>query len=133
TVNQLDRLAIAQLIACLAGVERDPDEAAMVDQPEGYPGDRVRQARPEGERVEVVPQTTESRHHGEAGTRHRGEMDVVVGVSREIPEIDERRLPQVVVGQVEVTDLGGDDRLDRRRQGGVPDGDRLVVVEVTSL
>lgn len=60
-------------------------------------------------------------------------MQAITGVARQIVQIDEGRLAEVVVGEVQVSDLGGDDRLDRRRERRVTDGDGLVVVEVAQL
>jgi hypothetical protein len=43
-------------------------------------------------------------------------MDAVFGVERQVAQVDEGGLSEVVVGEFELADLGGDDRLDRRGQ-----------------
>ena len=80
--------------------------------------------------VAVVAQCRRSRGGAQPGAGERGEVQAVGGVAGQVVQVDERRLAEVVVGEVEVADLGGDDRLDRRRQRRVADGDRLVVLEV---
>ena len=52
------------------------------------------------------------------------------GVVLEVVEVHQRGLAQVVVGELEVADLGGDDRLGAGRQRRVADRQRLVVGEV---
>ena len=48
-------------------------------------------------------------------------------------QVHQRGLAEVVVGELEVADLGGDDRLRARRQRRVAHGERLVVGEVARL
>ena len=60
-------------------------------------------------------------------------MQAVAGVVLEVAEVHQRGLAEVVVGQLEVADLGRDDGLDARRQRRVADGQRLVVGEVARL
>ena len=52
---------------------------------------------------------------------------------REVVEIDERRLGEVVVGELEMPDLRGDHRLRAGRERRVAHGQRLVVGEVPRL
>ena len=60
-------------------------------------------------------------------------MDAVARVAREVVQVHERGLREVVVGELEVADLGGDHRLAAGRERGVADRQRLVVLEVTRL
>ena len=51
----------------------------------------------------------------------------------EVVQVHERGLGEVVVGELEVADLGGDHRLGAGRERRVADGERLVVLEVARL
>ena len=51
----------------------------------------------------------------------------------QVVEVHENGSAQVVVGELEVSHLGGDDRLGARRERGVAQGPRLVVGEVARL
>ena len=64
------------------------------------------------------------------GAGHRRDVHAVVGVARQVVEVDERGLGEVVVGQVEVPGPRRHHRLGARRQRRVPHRDRLVVGEV---
>ena len=63
----------------------------------------------------------------------RGDVHAVADVAADVGEVDEQRLAEVLDGGVVVADLGGDDRLDARREGRVAGGERVVVVEVAPL
>ena len=75
----------------------------------------------------------ESRDDADHGPGERGDVQPVAGVVLEVVEVDQRGLGEVVVGQLEVADLGGDDRLGARGQRRVANGQRLVVGEVARL
>ena len=81
----------------------------------------------------MIAQAAEPGDRDEPGTGQRGEVETIGGVAREVVQVDEGRLAEVLVGEVEMPDLGGDDRLDRRRQRRVAHRDGLVVVEVAPL
>ena len=55
-------------------------------------------------------------HRGDPRPGQRGDVQAVAGVVLEVVEVDQRRLAEVVVGELEVADLGGDDRLGAGRQ-----------------
>ena len=78
----------------------------------------------------MIAQPAEAGDRREPRPGERGEVQPVGGIAREVVEVDERRLAKVVVGEIEVTDLGGDDAWMARRQRRVAHGDALVVVEV---
>lgn len=57
-------------------------------------------------------------------------MEAVAGVVLHVVEVHEGGLAQVVIGELHVTDLSGNDCLGARRQRGVTNGQCLVVGEV---
>ena len=60
-------------------------------------------------------------------------MQPVAGVLHQVAEVHPGGLAEVVVGELDVADLGRDDGLRARRQRAVADRDRLVVGEVARL
>jgi hypothetical protein len=60
-------------------------------------------------------------------------VEAVGGVVLHVPQVHERGFGQVVVGEIQLADLGRHHRLDARRQRGVAHGERLVVGEVGRL
>src|SRR3712207_2979604 len=115
-VEQLEWLAGEQLIARLLGANVDPEPPALVQQPEAQPGKGRGQARSEGEDVAVIAEAAEPGDRDEPGAGQRGQVQTVGGIAREIVQIDKGRLAEVVEREVEVPDLGGEDRLDGRRE-----------------
>ena len=99
-------------------------------QPERDPRQRGRQPRGEPQPVGVAPHAAEPGDDRRPGARHRRDVHAVVGVAREVVEVDERGLGQVVEGQVEVPGPGRHHGLRAGRERRVPHGDRLVVGEV---
>ena len=63
----------------------------------------------------------------------RRDVQTVARVVLEVVEVDERGLRKVVVGQLEVANLRGDDRLCAGRERGVAHCQPLVVGEVSRL
>ena len=72
-------------------------------------------------------------HRRDPRARQRRHVQPVAGVVLEVAEVHQRGLAEVVVGELEVADLGRHDGLDARRQRRVADGQRLVVGEVARL
>ena len=91
------------------------------------------QAGREGQGAVVVAHAAEAGDGDDPGARQRGDVQPVAGVVLEVLEIDQGGFGEVVVGQLEVPDLGRDDRLGAGRQRGVAHGQRLVVGEVAGL
>ena len=67
------------------------------------------------------------------GAGERGDVEAVAGVVLEVVEVDQGGFAEVVVGQLEVADLGRDHRLGAGRERGIADRQRLVVGEVAGL
>jgi hypothetical protein len=84
----------------------------------------LRQARCEAEDAVVVAHPAEPGDGADPRPGERGDVQPVARVVLEVVEVDQRRLAEVVVGQLEVADLGGDDRLRARRQRRVANGQR---------
>ena len=112
-VAEVERLALEQFVARLVRADVDAQPPTAVQQPEAQPRERGGQARGEREVVAVVAHAAEAGHRDQPGAGQRGEVQAIGGVAREVVQVDEGRLAEVLVGEVEVPDLGGDDRLDR--------------------
>ena len=59
----------------------------------------------------MVAHAAEACDGGDPGPCQGGDVNAVAGVVLEVVEVHERRLAEVVVRQLEVPDLGGDDGL----------------------
>src|ERR1700742_209382 len=73
---------------------------------------------------------------GDQGCPATGQSSQVQPVRRvggQVEQVHQGGFGGVVHRQVQVADLGSQDGLGARRQGGVPDGERLVVVEVAAF
>ena len=81
----------------------------------------------------MVAHAAEPCDGGGDGAGQGGDVETVARVLLEVVEIDEGGLPEVVVGQFEVSDLGGHNGLRAGGERGVSDGERLVVGEVPRL
>ena len=66
----------------------------------------------------MVSHPSEPRDGADPGPRERRDVQTVARVVLEVVEIDQGGLTQVVVGQLEVADLRGNDRLGAGRQRG---------------
>src|SRR4051812_12303530 len=100
-VENLEWLPVEQLVAGAVGGDVDAEPAAAVDEPEREPRQARRQPRSEAERAGFVAHAAEPGDGGEPAAGQRGEMQAVARVEREVAQIDERRLPQVIVGELE--------------------------------
>ena len=130
---EIERVPAEQLIAGVSGSDVDPEPPAPVQQAEAQPLELVGKAGRERERVAVVAHAAEAGDRDEPAPGQRRKMQSLGGVVREIVQVDEGGLAEVVVREVEVADLGCDDRLDACRERGVADGDAFVVLEVAAL
>ena len=111
----------------------DLQSAAAEDEAEGEALEPGRQARREAELAAVVAHAAEAGDRGDPGAGERGDVEAVARVVLEVVQVHQRGLAEVVVGELEVADLGRDDRLRAGRERRVADGERLVVGEVARL
>ena len=105
-----------QLVPHALVVEADLDEAPDEADPEGELADQGRQAGAEAERIPMVPHAAEAVNGGEPRARERAHVHAVPDVVLEVVDVHQGGLAQVVVRELEVADLGGDDRLGARRE-----------------
>src|SRR5690606_8993082 len=115
------------------GADADPQPQPSPQQREVQPPDPAGQPGGEGEDAAVVAHTAEAGDQGDPGTGERREVDAVAGVLVRVVQVDQGRLAQVVVRQLQVPHLGGDHGLGAGRQRGVAYRAGLVVVEVAGL
>jgi hypothetical protein len=78
--------------------------------------DPARQARVETEPVAVVPHSAQPLHRRQPRAREGADVHAVAHVVLEVVQVHERGLGEICVRQVEVSDLGRDDRLRARGQ-----------------
>ena len=102
----------------------DPQAPAPDEEGEREPGQALGEPRREADRAVPVAQAAEAADQRDPGAGQRGDVHAVAGVVLQVPQVHQGGLAEVVVGQVEVADLGGDDRLGAGRQRGVPHGER---------
>ena len=132
-VGDLERRPLEQGVAGLLVGDLDPQPPLAKAHAEGEPGESLGQAGREAELAVVVAHPAESGDGGDPGAGQRGDVQAVAGVVLEVLEVHQGGLGEVVVGQLEVSDLGGDHRLGAGRERGVAHGQRLVVGEVPRL
>ena len=89
--------------------------------------------RIEAELAVGITQPAEARDERHPCTGERSYVQAVAGVVMDVVQVDKGRFVGIVVRQLEMTDLGTDDRLHVRRQRRVAHGSRLVVVDVAGL
>ena len=111
-MGDLERLSGEQAVLGLVVMDLDLDLTAGERDLEAEAGEPARQARGEAERPVVIAQPAEAGHGGDPGTRQRGQVDAVLGVVVYVPEVHQRGLGEVVMGELDVAHLGGDHRLD---------------------
>ena len=63
-----------------------------------------------------VAHPAKAAHRRDPRSRDRGDVDSVAGVVLQVLEVQEGGLGEVVIGEVQVTDLSGDHRLHAGRQ-----------------
>src|SRR5215216_1286207 len=129
-VRHIKRGALEQGVASLPVVYLYPDTAAAKAETEGQAGQLLWELGSEAERAAVIAHAAKPGHRGDPGAGQRGQVNAVAGVVMEVTQIQESGFAQVVVGQLEVPDFGGDYRLNERRQRGVANRQGLVVLEV---
>src|SRR5437588_346408 len=110
-VTDLERLPGEQRVGRLPRLHLHPQPATLECQTECEPGDRLGQSRSEAEVPVVTAHAAEAHDDGDPRARERGDVDAVASVVLEVVEVHERRLAQVVVGKLEMADLGCDDGL----------------------
>ena len=110
-VDDLERPPRDQRVDRLVARDLDHQPALAEAQPEREPGQRRRQPRREAELAAVVAHAAEAGDQPDPGARQRRDVQSVAGVVLEVVEVDQRGLAQIGVGELEVPDLGGDDRL----------------------
>ena len=91
--------------------DRDRELAAPEDHAEPQPGDPGGQPRREGELAVVVAHAAETGDGDRPAAGQRGDVQPVAGVVVQVLQVGQRGLGPVVVGQLEVAGLRGDDRL----------------------
>jgi hypothetical protein len=64
----------------------------------------------------VVAHSADPVDGGNPAARQRGDVQAVAGVVLEVVDVDQRRLAEVLEGQLDVADLGGDHRLRAGRE-----------------
>lgn len=94
------------------------------------PAEPLRQPGGETQALAVTAQPAEAGDQGHPGARQGRDVQPVAGVVLQVGQVHQRGLGRVVVGQSQMVGLGGDHRLAAGREGGVADGQRLVVGEV---
>ncbi len=129
-VSQGQRRPVQQRVRRLVSADVHAQPSAAELDVEGEPVQPLGQARREPQPLAVAAHPAEARHQRHPGTGQRGDVQPVAGVVLQVLQIHQGRLGGVGVGEVEMARLGGDDGLAAGRQGGVPDGERLVVGEV---
>src|SRR5258706_2009242 len=105
----------------------------MPEQGEVKFGDLVRKSGREGQYSVVVTHADEAGDKSKPCSGQGGDVHAVLGIVVEVVQVHQNDLAEVVVGEVEVSDLGRDHRLGGGRQRGVPYSALLVVGEVADL
>src|SRR5215218_325774 len=132
-VCDIKRSALEQRVAGLPVVYLYPDTAPPEAETEGQAGEPLWELGSEAERAAVIAHAAKPGHRGDPGAGQRGQVNTVAGVVMEVAQIQESCFAEVVVGQLKVSDFGGDYRLNERRQRGVANRQGLVVLEVARL
>src|SRR5262245_37969730 len=132
-VGDLQGGPVGQQVTGAGRADFDPQPLPAEHEAEGEAVEAFGQAGREADLPGRVPQAGEAADERDPGTGERGDVHAVTGVVLEVVQVHQGGLAQVVEGQVQVTDLGSDDGLGAGGQGGVPDGERLVVVKVPHL
>jgi hypothetical protein len=132
-VQDVELVSLQQVIARLVGAHVDPQPAAATEQAETQAGQAQGQARSKRERRGVVAHPHEARNRGEPRPGQRRQMYAVSRVEGEVAQVDEGGLAEVVAGELEMSDVGGDHGRDGSRERGVSHGDALVVVKLARL
>jgi hypothetical protein len=102
------RLSAHQRVAGATLVDLDLDLATQEHDSEGQRLDRSRQSRAEPKPVAMVAHAAQSLHCRKPRPRERAQVHAIADVALQVMQIQERRLREVGVRQLEVTDLRGD-------------------------
>src|SRR6478752_2777641 len=132
-VGDLECLALLELVARLPLRHLDLEAPAADEDAKDEPLEACRQAWCEGEHPAAVAHAPEAGDDRDPGTGKRCDVHAVAGVLLQVVQIHQRGLAEVVVGELEVTDLGGDDGLGAGGERRVAHGQPFVVGEVARL
>src|SRR5262245_17754979 len=115
-MRDLYRLPLGQQIARVGLGDLYVQALATQQEVEDEPVQALRQTGREADVAAPVPQPGEAADERDPGTGERGDVQAVARVVLKVVQVHQRCLAQVVEGQVEVTDLGRDDRLGARSE-----------------
>ena len=115
-MRQCDRGARQQAIRRGFTVDCDDDRRVTDNHAKRHVGQPFWQARGEGDVAAEVAHPAESGNAVHPGAGQRRDVQAGLDVGVQVVQIGEHRLAHQVVGEVEVADLGGDDRLATRGQ-----------------
>jgi hypothetical protein len=132
-MQDVERLAGQELVTSLLGIDLDTQSSAAISNAERQPGKWRKQARRKGKDIPVIAQATKTGDRDEPGASQRGKVQAPSSVGSQITQIGESCLAEVVVRQLEVTDFGGNDCLNGRRERRVAHRYGLVVDETAGL
>ena len=105
------RAAAEQGVGHALAADADLDQPAQEAHPEREPADARRKPRTEAERLGVVPHAAQAVHRRQPRSGQRAHVDAVAHVVLEVFDVHQRRLAEVVVRQLQMADLGGEDGL----------------------
>jgi hypothetical protein len=97
-------------------VDPDPYLPAEEHDPEGEASDGPRQPRVEAQPIAVVAHAAQALHRREPGACERAHVHPIADVVLEVVKVHQRRLAEIGVRELQVPDLGRDDRLRARRE-----------------
>ena len=100
---------------CGVGAYVDAQRLAAVEQAKAQPGQSRWQAGRERQCLAMVAHAAKTSDRGKPGAGQSGQVQAIARVGREIAQVGEGRLTEVVIGELGVADLGGHDRLDSGR------------------
>ena len=114
-VTDLERLALEQRVGRLVRDDRDEQSSTSIDETKREASERMREAGGEGQAPVVVTQPAEPGDGTDPRSREGGDVQSVTCVVLKIAEVDQCRLRQVVIGQLQIADLSRHDGLGARR------------------
>src|SRR6267142_4881134 len=104
-------LAASHRVRDTGAVDRDLEQAVEKGQAEGQALDSRWQTRSEPERISVVAHSAETVHDRQPRSCERPHVYTVTHVVLQVVQVHQRSLAKVVVCELEMADLGRDDRL----------------------
>ena len=120
-MGDLERGAFTERVRRVLGPDVYQQPASTEAEPERQPREVFGQPRGEAERTVVVAHPAESGDGGDPRPGQRRDVQTVARVVFEVVQVQQRGLPEVVVGQLQVADLRRDDCLSACGQRGVAD------------